>query len=66
MYPIVLLSYAIACQKYTDAATAAKVKAYLSYIASAEGQQAAVKTAGMAPLSDTLSADVEAAAATIS
>ena len=66
VYPIVLLSYATACQKYQDAATAEKVKAYLSYIASAEGQQAAVKTAKMAPLSEKLSADVEAAAATIS
>ena len=65
VYPIVLLSYVIACQKYTDAATAEKVKAYLSYVASAEGQQAAVKTAKMAPLSEKLSADVEAAAATI-
>jgi phosphate transport system substrate-binding protein len=65
-YPIVLLSYAIACQKYQDAATAEKVKAYLSYIASAEGQQAAAKAAGSAPLSEKLSGDVEAAAATIS
>jgi phosphate transport system substrate-binding protein len=65
-YPIVLLSYAIACQKYQDAATAEKVKAFLSYIASAEGQQAAAKAAGSAPLSEKLSGDVEAAAATIS
>ncbi|HEY5981116.1 MAG TPA: phosphate ABC transporter substrate-binding protein PstS [Microlunatus sp.] len=66
VYPIVLLAYAIACQKYTDAATAEKVKAYLGYIASAEGQQAAAKAAGSAPLSEKLSADVEAATATIS
>ncbi|MFT4164727.1 MAG: phosphate ABC transporter substrate-binding protein PstS [Microlunatus sp.] len=66
VYPIVLLSYAIACQKYTDAATAEKVRAYLSYVASEAGQQDAVKTAKMAPLSAELSADVEAAAATIS
>ena len=66
VYPIVLLSYAIACQKYSDAATAEKVKAYLSYVASEAGQQDAVKTAKMAPLSAKLSADVETAAATIS
>ena len=66
VYPIVLLSYAIACQKYKDPATAELVKSYLSYVASPEGQQAAVKTAGMAPLSEKLSGDVEAAAATIS
>lgn len=66
VYPIVLLSYAIACQKYADAGTAELVKAYLSYVSSEAGQQDAVKTAKMAPLSAELSADVEAAAATIS
>lgn len=66
VYPIVLLSYAVACEKYEDPAVAAKVKAYLSYVASAEGQQDAVATAKMAPLSEELSAEVEAAAATIS
>ena len=66
VYPIVLLSYAIACQKYSDAGTAERVKAYLSYVASEAGQQDAVKTAKMAPLSAKLSTDVEAAAATIS
>jgi len=66
VYPIVLLSYVIACQKYKDAATAELVTSYLSYVASAAGQQDAVKTAKMAPLSSKLSADVEAAAATIS
>ena len=66
VYPIVLLSYAIACEKYKDAAVAAKVKAYMSYIASSEGQQEAVKTAKMAPLSEELSGEVEAAAAKIS
>ena len=42
------------------------MKSYLSYIASADGQQAAAEAAGSAPLSEELSADVEAAAATIS
>lgn len=66
VYPIVLLSYAIACEKYEDPAVAEKVKAYLSYVASAKGQQDAVATAGMAPLSEELSGEVETAAATIS
>lgn len=66
VYPIVLVSYAIACQKYQDSATAAKVKGYLSYIASADGQQAAAATAKMAPLPVKLSDAVEASAATIS
>jgi len=65
VYPIVLLSYAIACEKYKDAATAAKVKAYLGYVASAAGQQDAVATAKMAPLSAEMSKNVEAAVATI-
>ncbi len=66
VYPIVLLSYAIACEKYKDPKTAGLVKAYLGYIASADGQQAAVKTAKMAPLSAEMSKNVEAAVATIS
>jgi phosphate transport system substrate-binding protein len=66
VYPIVLLSYAIACEKYKDPKTAALVKAYLGYIASTDGQQAAVKTAKMAPLSEQMSKNVEAAVATIS
>jgi phosphate transport system substrate-binding protein len=66
VYPVVLLSYAIACEKYEDPAVAAKVKGYLSYVASAKGQQDAVATAKMAPLSEKLSTEVEAAAAKIS
>jgi phosphate transport system substrate-binding protein len=66
VYPIVLLSYAIACEKYKDPATAAKVKAYLGYIASEAGQQAAVKAAKMAPLSAQQSKNVETAVAAIS
>lgn len=66
VYPVVLLSYAIACEKYKDPAVAARVKAYLSYVASSKGQQDAVATAKMAPLSEKLSAEVEAAAAKIS
>ena len=61
-----LLSYAIACEKYKDPATAAKVKAYLGYIASEAGQQAAVKAAKMAPLSAQQSKNVETSVAAIS
>ncbi len=66
VYPIVLVSYAIACEKYKDAATGAKVKAYLSYIGSTEGQQEAASKAGSAPLSDKLSQQVSASVASIS
>ena len=50
-YPVVLLSYLIACQHYDDQAEADLVKGYLSYIVSDEGQAAASQEAGSAPLS---------------
>ena len=53
-YPIVLVSYAIACTKYDDAAQGAIVKGYLQFVISADGQAAGAKNAGSAPLSDTL------------
>jgi len=53
-YPIVLVSYQIACSKYSDAAQANLVKGFLTYTTSADGQQAAAKAAGSAPLSDEL------------
>ena len=49
-YPVVLLSYLIACQTYEDQAEADLVKGYLSYIVSDEGQAAASEEAGSAPL----------------
>lgn len=64
-YPLVLISYAIACQTYGDAAQGALVKDYLAYVASPEGQAAAQASAGSAPLSATLSEQVLAAIATI-
>ncbi|MEO6604984.1 MAG: phosphate ABC transporter substrate-binding protein PstS [Aeromicrobium sp.] len=65
VYPIVLASYQIACQKYDDAAQADLVKAWLTYIASPEGQAAAAKSAGSAPLSDGATTKVQAAIKTI-
>lgn len=53
-YPVVLLSYLIACQTYEDQAEADLVKGYLSYIVSDEGQQAAAEEAGSAPLSSSV------------
>ena len=50
-YPIVLVSYSLACTAYEKPQDAALVKAFLSYVASPEGQQAAAQTAGSAPLS---------------
>ncbi len=54
-YPLMLASYLLACQKYSDSKTADAVKGYLTYIVSAEGQQAAASAAGSAPLTSALS-----------
>lgn len=60
-YPLVLVSYAIACGAYEDPAVATLVKAYLTFIASEEGQTVAGGT-GSAPLSAT---EIEASLAVI-
>ena len=53
-YPLLLTSYLIACQSYDDAAQADAVKAFLAYVVSTEGQQAAADETGSAPLDSTL------------
>lgn len=62
-YPIVLISYMIACSTYDNEEDAANVAAYLSYIASPEGQDRAAdpEVAGSAPISDDLRTRVQAA-----
>jgi phosphate transport system substrate-binding protein len=64
-WPLVLVSYAIACQEYSDSAKADLVKAYLGYAASEAGQDAAAKEALSAPLSSDLRDKVLAAIDTI-
>ncbi|GAA3760344.1 phosphate ABC transporter substrate-binding protein PstS [Microbacterium kribbense] len=64
-WPLVLVSYLIACQQYQDAATGALVSSYIQYVASDAAQQAAAQQAGSAPLSAALSAKVIAAAQSI-
>ena len=49
-YPIVLVSYDIACPAYKDASTAKFVKSWLTYVTSDEGQKTASSAAGSAPL----------------
>ena len=49
-YPILLVSYLMGCTKYGDTNTTDLVKAYFSYIVSAEGQQVAAENAGSAPI----------------
>ncbi len=65
VYPVVLVSYQIACQKYEDAATAELVKSWLTYVASSEGQKASESAAGSAPLSTDFAAKVQTAIDTI-
>ena len=62
-YPLVLISYSVACTVYETAQDAANVSAFLSYVASADGQSIAAQpdVAGSAPLSDALLAEVNAA-----
>lgn len=50
-YPIVLVSYLLACPTYDDKAEANLVKGYLSYVLSQDGQKVAAEEAGSAPLS---------------
>jgi phosphate transport system substrate-binding protein len=50
-YPIVLVSYQLACTQYDDQAQGQLVKGFLEYIVSEEGQRAAAENAGSAPIS---------------
>jgi phosphate transport system substrate-binding protein len=53
-YPVVLVSYLLACPTYPDAAQADATKAFLNYVVSTDGQQTAAQNAGSAPLSEAL------------
>jgi phosphate transport system substrate-binding protein len=64
-YPIILISYQIVCQRYSKASEAALVKAFETYVTSSEGQDAAAKAAGSAPLTDALRTKVTASIALI-
>jgi len=57
-YPIVLVSYLIACTNYDSAGEAEIVKAYLEYAIGPEGQEVAAENAGSAPLSSALTSKV--------
>ena len=58
-YPVLLASYEIACQHYDDAKEADLVKAFLSFIVSDAGQQAAAQQAGSAPLDASLASKAQ-------
>ncbi|ALJ19622.1 phosphate ABC transporter substrate-binding protein PstS [Microbacterium sp. No. 7] len=53
-YPVLLVSYLIACEQYDDENTAALVRGFFSTVVSPEGQDAAAANAGSAPISDEL------------
>jgi phosphate transport system substrate-binding protein len=60
-YPLVLVSYVIACPTYDSQAKADLVKGYLTYVLGTEGQAAAAEAAGSAPLSTGFGKDAVAA-----
>ena len=60
-YPLVLVSYILACTEYVDAEVGPLVKGYVTYITSEAGQAEAAASAGAAPLSAELSAKVATA-----
>lgn len=59
-YPLVLVSYTVACTAYDDAATADLVAGFLGYVASEAGQATAAEAAGAAPISPALRERVNA------
>lgn len=65
-YPIVLVSYHLACPTYEDQETADLVKSFLTYIVSEEGQAASAEAAGSAPISEDARTKAQAAIDTIS
>ncbi|MBG6238629.1 phosphate transport system substrate-binding protein [Mycetocola sp. CAN_C7] len=65
VYPLVLVSYVIACQTYADAGEAVLVKAFLEHVASPEGQSDAAESTGSAPLSESFTDRVLDAVRTI-
>ena len=64
-WPLVLVSYVIACQEYTDSAKAGLVKGYVDYIISSDAQKASAEQAGSAPLASDLADKVSKAVASI-
>jgi phosphate transport system substrate-binding protein len=64
-WPLVLVSYAIACQEYKDADKADLVKSYLTYVVSDDAQKAAATEAKSAALSSDLGKKAADAVASI-
>ena len=58
VYPIVLVSYHIVCQAYETQEEVDLVTAFMRYVGSEEGQAASAASAGSAPISAELSAEI--------
>jgi phosphate transport system substrate-binding protein len=65
-YPVVLVSYHIGCIQYDEEETANNVRAFMEYVISEDGQQAASENAGNASISDTLREQAQTAVEAIS
>lgn len=63
-YPIILVTYEIACEKGNDAASLALVKGFLSYTSSTEGQSI-LEGLGYAPLPESIRSKVATAVASL-
>ncbi|WP_462418181.1 phosphate ABC transporter substrate-binding protein PstS [Kytococcus sp. Marseille-QA3725] len=64
-YPIVLVTYEVACKEYEKGEDADKVKDFLSYVISEEGQQKAADEAGSAPISPKTASELAKSVETI-
>jgi phosphate transport system substrate-binding protein len=65
VYPVVLISYLIACNEYVSDDQVDVIRGYLDYVISSDGQQAAAAGAGSAPISPSLFDKASAAVAAI-
>ena len=61
VYPIVLISYHIACSTYDSQEDVDLVKSFESYVVSEDGQNAAAEEAGSAPITSAIRDQAEAA-----
>ncbi|MDC3402341.1 phosphate ABC transporter substrate-binding protein PstS [bacterium] len=58
-YPIALVSYHIVCLQYDSQETVDLVKAFMSYVGSDQGQAASAGSAGSAPISPEVQAEIQ-------
>ncbi len=65
VYPIILISYQITCSTYDSQDKVDLVKAFESYVVSADGQNTAAQQAGSAPITSALTTKAQTAIDTI-